>query len=438
MDETNFIKSNTDQLNYERVEFLCDQSLFKGKVYRPKDLSQCKGIVIFTHGLGYCDRQYEISGKYFADNNYLMLTYNLRGHAGTPGEWTLQNSVDDLIAGIDFLVRKYDFPNKERICVIGHSTGALITLLASLKDKRIKFGSVVTTVTCLTDSYLWWFKSGFNKDVKEFFKTKGVVPPAINQFFEDPNTLDLYKQGKLSKEKLDIPHRYGLLRSESFYRFFHEIGYSINIIDQADQITIPLLLFRGEHDEVMDVQKTNELYDRLKKKIPSKLYITDSKNHFHNDKWDMIQAETLKFFDEFCDYKRKVPDEKNILIIDDEVIITKTLQTLLKKHGFTNVTIANSGENALEKIRELRIKKNKDFDLIVTDIRMPGLDGIDTIKRMKQIVADSNGHQSAVIFMTGYEGQKTQEEAKALGYVDYLYKPFDTEDFLSTVRKHLK
>ena len=71
-----------------------------------------------------------------------------------------------------FLTRRYDFENKERICVIGHSTGALITLLASLKDKRIKFGSVVTTVTCLKDSFLYWFESGFNQEVKEFFKAK--------------------------------------------------------------------------------------------------------------------------------------------------------------------------------------------------------------------------------------------------------------------------
>ncbi len=277
---------STEKGNFERIEFSSGGSPLKGKVYKPADLDRCKGIVIFTHGLGYCDRQYDIDGKYFADNNYLMLTYNLRGHAGTQGEWTLQNSVDDLIAAIDFLVKKYDFTNKERICVIGHSTGALITLLASLKDKRIKFGSVVTTVTCLTDSYLHWFKSGFNQEVKEFFKSKGVLPSVIELFLNDPKMLDLYKQGKVSQKELEIPHRYGLLRSDSFYRFFHEIAYSADLIKSAGQFILPLLLFRGEYDEVMDVKKTNELYERLNKKIPSKLYVTNSKNHFHNDKWE--------------------------------------------------------------------------------------------------------------------------------------------------------
>ena len=188
----------TQEIIFERVEFLCDRSLFKGKVFRPANLYKCKGVVIFTHGLGYCDRQYKIDGQYFAENGYLMLMYNLRGHAGTPGKWTLQNSVDDLIEGINFLTRKYDFPNKERICVIGHSTGALITLLASLKDKRIKFGSIVTVVTCLTDSYLHWFKSGFNKDAKEYFRSKGVIPPIIERFMEDEKLIELYKLKKSS------------------------------------------------------------------------------------------------------------------------------------------------------------------------------------------------------------------------------------------------
>jgi len=429
-----------EQTVFERVEFLCDKSLFKGKVYRPADLDKCKGIAIFTHGLGYCDRQYKINGQYFADNGYLMLIYNLRGHAGTPGKWTLQNSVEDLIEGINFLTRKYDFQNKERICVIGHSTGALITLLASLRDKRIKFGSVVTTVTCLKDSFLYWFQSGFNQEVKEFFKAKGVIPPIIERFMDDKGLFDLLIEGKIPREELEIPHRYGMLKSDSWYDFTYEIIHSADIIDHASELTIPLLLFRGERDEVMDVQKTNELYEKLDKRMPSKLYITGSHNHFHNDKWDLIQTETLKFFDEFCAYQlpKENTSEKDILVIDDEELVTQTLRTLLRRNGFSNVVTVNSGERAFQEITKLKELKNKEFDMIIADIRMPGLDGIATVKRIRKLIANSNGHQSQIIFITGYEGNRTREEAKEVGYVDYLYKPFDTDDFLTSVRKHLK
>lgn len=368
-----------------------------------------------------------------------MLTYNLRGHAGTEGKWTLNNSVEDLIEGVNFLTRRYDFANKERICVIGHSTGALITLLASLKDKRIKFGSIVTTVTSLTDSYLHWFHSGFNREVKDFFKTKGIISPIIDRFTDDPKMLDLYRENKIPESELAIPHRYGMLRSDHFGEFFHEIAYSVNVINLADQLTLPLLLFRGEYDEVMDVRKTNELYERLDKKTPSKLYVTKSKNHFHNDSWDLIQSETLRFFDAFCDYKPVRPDirRKDILIIDDETLITKTLTGLLRKEGYANVTAVNSGEEALRAISDLMARRQKEFDLIVTDIRMSGLDGIETIRRIKEVVHQSDGRQSPVIFMTGYGGDRTQKEAEDLGYVDFLYKPFNIDDFLMTVRKHL-
>jgi CheY-like chemotaxis protein len=396
--------------------------------------------VIFTHGLGYCDRQYKINGEDFARKNYLMLTYNLRGHAGTPGKWTLQNSVEDLVEGINFLVRRYQFPNNQRICVIGHSTGALITLLASLRDKRIKFGSVVTTVTCLKDSFLYWFESGFNREVKEFFKSKGVIPPTIERFMNDKKLFALLAEGKIPREELEIPHRYGMLKSDSWYDFTYEIVHSVNIIDYASQITIPLLLFRGERDEVMDVQKTNELYEKLDRKLPSKLYITGSHNHFHNDRWDLIQTETLKFFDEFCAYHLPKENilEKDILVIDDETLVTQTLRTLLKKNGFSNVTTVNRAESAFQEIAKLKAQKNKDFDMIIADIRLPGLDGIAAVKRIRELIAQSNGRQSQVIFITGYEGDRTQQEAKEVGYVDYLYKPFDMEDFLISVRKHLK
>jgi len=257
---------------------------------------------------------------------------------------------------------------------------------------------------------------------------------------DDKGLFDLLIEGKIPREELEIPHRYGMLKSDSWYDFTYEIIHSADIIDHASELTIPLLLFRGERDEVMDVQKTNELYEKLDKRMPSKLYITGSHNHFHNDKWDLIQTETLKFFDEFCAYQlpKENTSEKDILVIDDEELVTQTLRTLLRRNGFSNVVTVNSGERAFQEITKLKELKNKEFDMIIADIRMPGLDGIATVKRIRKLIANSNGHQSQIIFITGYEGNRTREEAKEVGYVDYLYKPFDTDDFLTSVRKHLK
>jgi CheY-like chemotaxis protein len=424
----------------EKIEFVSNGIVLPGKVCRPADLTKCKGIVIFTHGLGYCVRQYKIDGEYFANNGYLLMTYNLRGHAGNPGEWSVDASVLDLIAAIDSLIQNYKFPSNERICVMGHSTGALISLLASLRDKRIKFGSLVTVVTCLTDSYLHWFKSGFNETVKEFFKAKGILPEIINRFLNDSAMLNQYRKETVEQASLNISHRYGLLKSDSFNTFFHEIAYSEDILKHINEIQAPFLLFRGEYDEVMDVEKTNELYESLNKKIPTRLYITDSKNHLHNDRWGLIQEETLKFFDIFCDYNRAAVSfsDKFVLLVDDEPLVTRSLQKLLVQQGIANVEIAESGDRALEMIRELKITKNKSFDLIISDIRMPGIDGIETIKRAKDFISRSKGKESPVIFITGYEGEGAVERAKQIGYVDYLYKPLDINHFLTSVKKQLQ
>lgn len=424
----------------EKIEFLSNGTPLTGKVCRPEDLTTCKGIVIFTHGLGYCVKQYKINGEYFAKNGYLLLTYNLRGHAGTPGKWSVEASVQDLRATIDHLTRNYQFPSNERICVMGHSTGALISLLASLRDKRIKFGSLVTIVTCLTDSYLHWFQSGFNRDVKEFFKSKGKIEKIINEFLEDPVMLSKYLKGELDPAELTLSHRYGLLKSDCLDSFFHEIACSEDVLKHIDEIQIPLLLFRGEYDEVMDVTKTNELYEKLNKRIPTRFYITDSKNHFHNDRWNLIQEETLKFFDVFCDYNRAVVnfEDKYVLLVDDEPLVTRSLKKLLVQQGIANVHVAENGDKALEMIKGLKMTKGRSFDLIISDIRMPGIDGIETIKKAKDFISHARGKESPVIFITGYEGDGAVDRARQIGYVDYLYKPLDIDHFLTSVKKQLQ
>ncbi len=425
-------------MSFERVTFQCHDIEIKGKVYRPEVLDDCKGIVIFTHGLGYCDRQYEIDGDQFAAKGYILFVYNLRGHAGTSGEWTLNAAIADLSAIIDFLTHHYVFPNNLRICAMGHSTGALITLFAAAKDPRIRLVSAVTVVTRLRDSYLHWFESGFNIESQDFFKAKGVLDPKIKEFLDQLEPYEQFEKKQLDLSTLEIPHRYGLLKSKSWSKFFHEIVFTESIIEHADELKIPVLLFRGESDEVMDVKKTNELYDKLKGRLLCKLFVTGSLNHFHNDRWGLIQQETLRFFDEHCGYSDSSNEaEKHILIIDDDPLVTRSLQILLQKSGFEHVHICNDGETALKSMLEFKEKMGRCFNLVISDIRMPGIDGVETIRRAKKIVAERNEAASPVIFITGYEGDAGKERASEVGYMDYFYKPLDLNKFVESVRRHL-
>lgn len=121
--------------------------------------------------------------------------------------------------------------------------------------------------------------------------------------------------------------------------------------------------------------------------------------------------------------------KKKILIIDDEKLITTTLKRLLQQSGYEPVTV-NTGPEAIERVEK------ESFDLIISDIRMPGLDGIQTLKEIKEELKRRN-RTSPVVFITGYADQGLEQQAKSVGFDDYIYKPFDLKAFLQRIQKVL-
>ena len=119
---------------------------------------------------------------------------------------------------------------------------------------------------------------------------------------------------------------------------------------------------------------------------------------------------------------------KNILIIDDEELITKSLIKLLRSRGYV-ASLSVGGAEALEKI------KTEDFDLIICDVRMPGMDGIETIKTIRAYLEKSDKKSIPEVLITGYADAEKYESAIDLEVADYLYKPFDNDEFLHIVRK---
>jgi YesN/AraC family two-component response regulator len=119
---------------------------------------------------------------------------------------------------------------------------------------------------------------------------------------------------------------------------------------------------------------------------------------------------------------------KNILIIDDEELVTESLKRLLKKEGY-NAEIAKSGKEALEKV------KKTVFDLIISDVRMPEMDGIETIKQIRVHLEKTGKKPIPEVLITGYADADKYENANELEIADYLYKPFDNAEFLRIVKK---
>ena len=110
---------------------------------------------------------------------------------------------------------------------------------------------------------------------------------------------------------------------------------------------------------------------------------------------------------------------KSILIIDDEESIRKSLQGILQDEGFRVIT-AENGEQGLGKLRD------EDPELILLDIWMPGMDGLETLRKIREL----NPEQS-VIMMSGHGTIETAVKATKLGAYDFIEKPLSLEKLLS-------
>ena len=122
---------------------------------------------------------------------------------------------------------------------------------------------------------------------------------------------------------------------------------------------------------------------------------------------------------------------KRILLIDDEELVVKSISRLLVKHGY-NVSISSDGQQGIEKA------KTEDIDLIICDIRMPGTNGIEVIKEIRNYCKINKKKQIPEIIITGYADNETMKVAEDLRVADYLYKPFNLNDFLNCVQKYIE
>jgi two-component system response regulator (stage 0 sporulation protein F) len=121
---------------------------------------------------------------------------------------------------------------------------------------------------------------------------------------------------------------------------------------------------------------------------------------------------------------------KKILLVDDEELVIRSIGKLLQKQGY-DVVMANDGEDAIT------LAQKEFFDLIVLDVRMPGMNGIEVVKAIRRFQKQMSRKAIPEILITGYADEAMMKEAETLKVADCLYKPFDIRDFLTCVKKHL-
>ena len=117
--------------------------------------------------------------------------------------------------------------------------------------------------------------------------------------------------------------------------------------------------------------------------------------------------------------------KNKILVVDDEEALRTVLSTELEGEGY-QVSTAGDGEEAI------KILGSQQFHLILLDIKMPNVDGFEVLKFIKQ-----KQPSTKVIMLTGFADLKNAIESKKLGAEDFVSKPYDLVDLLTTVERVL-
>lgn len=127
----------------------------------------------------------------------------------------------------------------------------------------------------------------------------------------------------------------------------------------------------------------------------------------------------------YCNPKGKgtlMMDNPIVLFVDDEVEYLEVMIKRMDKRGLT-VSGAASGEEALDWLRQHSV------DVVVLDVKMPGLDGIQTLREIKKIKP-----RVEVIMLTGHASLDAANEGMALGAFDYIMKPVNIDDLLHKIQ----
>ncbi len=118
-----------------------------------------------------------------------------------------------------------------------------------------------------------------------------------------------------------------------------------------------------------------------------------------------------------------MPDKKNILVVNDKQAIREILGNMLKDRGY-NTVMVEDGYKAIEMVKETS------FAITFLNIKMPGINGVETLKEIKKISPEAR-----VVIMTGYPDKNLVKEAIKQGAHTVIYKPFDRKKVIAIVEK---
>jgi len=123
-----------------------------------------------------------------------------------------------------------------------------------------------------------------------------------------------------------------------------------------------------------------------------------------------------------------MPDKNKVLVIDDDHLVLKTIGAVLEHQGY-DYRLADNAGNAVNYASEI------DFDIVLADIRMPTINGVDAVKKIQEDREKANKKELPIIFITGFAEDSIHLKATTFGEV--IQKPFDLDHLMTTMREYL-
>jgi DNA-binding NtrC family response regulator len=117
--------------------------------------------------------------------------------------------------------------------------------------------------------------------------------------------------------------------------------------------------------------------------------------------------------------------QRKVLVVDDDPVVGQSFDRVLSRKGYAVITAAN-GDEALAKLA------TETYDIVFTDLRMPGMDGLEVAERVK-----ARQPWTPVVIVTGYGSKPSEDRARALGVAEFLNKPLSPEMIEDSAAKAL-
>ncbi len=245
-------------------------------IYQPKKI---KASIVFTHGIAEYSKSYHEIATFFMSNDFLVITYDLRGHGRTKGKRGYVKSYQVLLDDLDNLVKlakKYN----ENVFLVGHSLGGVITNTYVSLNNNVSGVIISSSPT----TYLKQLKAF--KNIPKFL----INWKKINTWFEDPSLLH---ENNYQVDSFDLKYFKIKYVSEALIK-----GMKVLINNTANYKT-PILMFYSKKDKLSDINYGQSFYHKISSEDKQLIILEESYHNVFND----IEKEYI--FDEMLKWLNK-------------------------------------------------------------------------------------------------------------------------------------